>query len=101
MNFRSFYLFFPARVSDLKARIFGKWSWDKKGMFSVKKMASIIQGKLSQGVAAGAHSHWNSLVPSKVNIFVWHLLNGGLPTRHNLAKTRLYLASNLCVMCNG
>ena len=50
---------------------FWKWSWDKKGMFSVKKMASIIQGTLSQGVAAGANFHWNSLVPSKVNIFVW------------------------------
>jgi len=78
---------------------FWQWLWDKTDTFSVKKMSLIIQKKLS-GVAAGVKFHWNSLVPSKVNIFVWRLLNSGLPVRRNLAKRRVYLATDLCVMCS-
>ena len=44
---------------------------------------------------------WNSLVPLKINIFVWHLLNGGIALRPNLIRRGVQIPTELCVMCNG
>ncbi|KAJ9541001.1 hypothetical protein OSB04_027507 [Centaurea solstitialis] len=53
-----------------------------------------------QGVAKGASFPWISIVPLKVNIFSWRLMNGGLPTHTNLARRHIYVGTDLCVLCN-
>ena len=72
----------------------------KKGIFLVNRMTTIIQKKLSEGASNVPCFEWNSLVPLKINIFVWHLLNGGIALRPNMIKRGVRMPTELCVMCN-
>lgn len=40
---------------------------------------------------------WNVLVPKKINIAFWRIINNRLPTRDNLAKKGIVKPSEKCV----
>ncbi|GKC97323.1 RNA-directed DNA polymerase, eukaryota, reverse transcriptase zinc-binding domain protein, partial [Tanacetum coccineum] len=44
---------------------------------------------------------WNKLLPSKVNIFTWRVLNKRLPTRLNLDRRGIDLDTVRCPLCNN
>ena len=47
------------------------------------------------------HTRWNKLLPTKVNILTWRVLNKRLPTRFNLDRRGIDLDTVRCPLCNN
>nr|GEU62800.1 RNA-directed DNA polymerase, eukaryota, reverse transcriptase zinc-binding domain protein [Tanacetum cinerariifolium] len=47
-----------------------RWTLGEDGDFKVKILASLIEEKILQVENGGHDTHWNNLVPKKVNVFV-------------------------------
>ncbi|XP_024963001.1 uncharacterized protein LOC112503166, partial [Cynara cardunculus var. scolymus] len=62
------------------------WNWDKNEIFSVNLMSKILQGAIDTNVNSNDFSFWSPLIPKKVNIFTWRLLEEAIPVRFNLLK---------------
>ncbi|KAJ9564768.1 hypothetical protein OSB04_000734 [Centaurea solstitialis] len=76
------------------------WDWDLdpgKG-FSVRKMRGLL-ADVGRGAAEGCKTVWSRLVPRKVNVFVWRVRLGRIPTRVLLDKRGIDLDSVLCPRC--
>ncbi|GJZ20185.1 hypothetical protein Tco_0556775 [Tanacetum coccineum] len=59
-----------------------EFTYDASRRFSVNSMRKLISTMSSDN---NSHpTRWNKLLPSKVNILTWHVLNKILPTRFNL-----------------
>ena len=72
------------------------WTWDNTGMFTVGKLSKRVNEKISRASATGgAKSFWSKIVPRKVNIFNWRMLNNALPTKNNLVRRGVPLDSIL------
>lgn len=46
-------------------------------------------------------TRWNKLVPKKVNLFVWRLLNNGIPTHVNLFGRGVDVNTVRCNLCDN
>lgn len=55
---------------------------------------SLIEGGIT------SETRWNSLLPVKINIFIWRALRGRLPVRVALEDRGVDLDSVLCPICN-
>lgn len=78
-----------------------RWNWElsSNGFFSATSMRSFVE-KVFLG-AGDKETIWNSLVPSRVNIFIWRVMMDRLPTRDNLIKLKVDLDSALCPVCGS
>ena len=61
-------------------------------------MRKLISNSLN--VSYPPTTSWNKLVPKKVNITSWWVVNQRIPTRSNLANRNVDLHSVLCPICN-
>ncbi|PNX76751.1 receptor-like kinase [Trifolium pratense] len=62
-----------------------RWVWSR-GNYSVKEAYdSIMEGMVAEGQCNSAVV-WNGLVPLKVAVFVWRLIQNRVPTKDNLFK---------------
>ncbi|XP_071696053.1 uncharacterized protein [Rutidosis leptorrhynchoides] len=79
------------------------WNWvlDPNGMYTAKKMSTLIDEQLLCSFASLHVSMRNPLVPKKVEIFIWRLLNKRLPVRLELDKRGIDLHSVRCPLCDG
>ncbi|GJS12101.1 RNA-directed DNA polymerase, eukaryota, reverse transcriptase zinc-binding domain protein, partial [Tanacetum coccineum] len=49
----------------------------------------------------GSETRWNRFVPKKVNVFIWRALHDRLPTRWNLSRRGVEIASITCPICDN
>ncbi|KAJ9560034.1 hypothetical protein OSB04_005194 [Centaurea solstitialis] len=80
---------------------FWYWNQDANGLFSVKKMYNFLHQRLNPPAPTQACCKWSSLVPIKVNVFIWRLFLNALPTRANLLRRGVVLQDSTCVLCNS
>lgn len=77
-----------------------QWSGNEDGDFKVHILAKLVDIACLNGAVPNDETIWNSIVPGKVNIFVWRTLKGRLPVREELDKRGIDLHSLLCPRCN-
>ncbi|GJY39956.1 reverse transcriptase domain, reverse transcriptase zinc-binding domain protein [Tanacetum coccineum] len=78
-----------------------KWNVDDKGLFSVKVLSRYIEEHNMTVSLEGNKTIWRSIIPRKVNVFVWRALRGRLPVRTELDKKGIDLDSLLCPGCDN
>ncbi|GJR14954.1 RNA-directed DNA polymerase, eukaryota, reverse transcriptase zinc-binding domain protein [Tanacetum coccineum] len=71
---------------------------DTSRRFSVKGMRSFITS-MSHSISSTA-TLWNKVVPLKININTWRVLNGRMATRANLDRRGVDLDSVRCPICD-
>ncbi|GKA78769.1 reverse transcriptase domain, reverse transcriptase zinc-binding domain protein [Tanacetum coccineum] len=79
------------------------WNWelDDDGVFSVKRLASVVESKCLNVGVTNFETIWNKLIPQKINIFAWRTVRGRLPVRVELDKKGINLHSVLCPVCDN
>ncbi|XP_071694759.1 uncharacterized protein [Rutidosis leptorrhynchoides] len=77
-----------------------KWTLSSNGMFTVKKLSSLIDVQLIGFPSPRHHTPRNILVPKKIEIFAWRLLKKRLPVRLELDKRGIDLHSVRCPLCD-
>ncbi|GJS74378.1 RNA-directed DNA polymerase, eukaryota [Tanacetum coccineum] len=73
------------------------WDIDIQGMFSVGITRKFIDNQTLLG--SNVATRWCSLLPRKVNIFMWRARLNKLPTRYNLSRKGIEIASIMCPVC--
>ncbi|XP_071705103.1 uncharacterized protein [Rutidosis leptorrhynchoides] len=77
------------------------WNLEGNGIFTTKKLASIINDKiLNNGSSSHEEFQKNYLVPIKVSIFIWRALKRRIPVRTELDKRGIDLDSARCPLCD-
>nr|GEV72323.1 RNA-directed DNA polymerase, eukaryota [Tanacetum cinerariifolium] len=78
-----------------------KWFFDLNGdgMFCVKDVRCLLDDVFLP--KAEVPARWIKSIPIKINIFAWKLYLDRLPTRVNLAKRNVAVASLLCHLCDS
>ncbi|KAJ9538095.1 hypothetical protein OSB04_030828 [Centaurea solstitialis] len=76
-----------------------RWVWELEAnqtftVRSLRKMIDVISLPLSN-----QDTEWSKWIPSKVNIFLWRVLNKRLATRDNLQKRGVTITTDLCPLC--
>ncbi|PWA56032.1 RNA-directed DNA polymerase, eukaryota, Reverse transcriptase zinc-binding domain protein [Artemisia annua] len=71
---------------------------DPSRKFSVKAIRNHIA--LSTSFQPSQPTHWNKMLPSKVNILLWRVMNKRIPTRMNLDKRGIDLDTVRCPVCD-
>ncbi|KAJ9549250.1 hypothetical protein OSB04_021793 [Centaurea solstitialis] len=74
------------------------WDFDLANGFSVQKLREILAERSDTGVGGGG-TMWATFVPKKVNVFIWRLNLGRIPTRETLDKMGIDLHTVLCPRC--
>ncbi|XP_071713202.1 uncharacterized protein [Rutidosis leptorrhynchoides] len=79
-----------------------KWSWTlaSNGKFTVKRLSIIIEEQDVANTGPVQGTILNSLVPKKLEIFVWRVQKKRLPVRVELDKRGIDLHSVRCPMCD-
>ena len=77
-----------------------RWVWelDKSGTFSVASVRRLIDDTMIH--SSEIKTRWNNLVPIKVNIHAWRVLNNSLPTRFNISRRGILIDSIICPNCD-
>lgn len=79
-----------------------KWVWDLKGNneFVVADLRKRIDhARFTSG--RRIKTLWNSLVPKKVNLFIWRLRRAAIPTRVNLFARGIDVDTFSCPLCRA
>ncbi|KAJ9559863.1 hypothetical protein OSB04_005023 [Centaurea solstitialis] len=86
--------------SPVRGRV-DKWEWSASsdGTFSTKKVRELL-GEGERVVVEGGGTEWCSVIPRKVNVFMWRARLDRLPTRAFLDKLGVDLDSLLCPRCS-
>nr|GEW95941.1 RNA-directed DNA polymerase, eukaryota [Tanacetum cinerariifolium] len=74
------------------------WELDKSGTFSVASVRRLIDDTMIH--SPELKTRWNNLVPIKVNIHAWRVLNNSLPTRFNISRRGILIDSIICLNCD-
>ncbi|GJS27240.1 reverse transcriptase domain, reverse transcriptase zinc-binding domain protein [Tanacetum coccineum] len=74
---------------------------DPKGEFSVKSLSQWIEQRRVRREAGITKTKWNTLVPRKVNVFIWRALNGRIHVRNELDKKGIDMDSIICPSCEN
>nr|GEZ30052.1 RNA-directed DNA polymerase, eukaryota [Tanacetum cinerariifolium] len=83
-------------LSNMKDRWFFDLNGD--GRFCVKDVRCLLDDVFLP--KAEVPTRWIKSIPIKINIFAWKLCLDRLPTRVNLAKRNVAVASLLCPLCD-
>ncbi|XP_071738764.1 uncharacterized protein [Rutidosis leptorrhynchoides] len=76
------------------------WKFSTKGDFTTKKLASLIDEKTILDTRTRPETLKNSLVPGKIEIFIWRALRKRLATRVDLDIRGVDLHSVRCPLCD-
>ncbi|GJS44503.1 RNA-directed DNA polymerase, eukaryota, reverse transcriptase zinc-binding domain protein [Tanacetum coccineum] len=76
-----------------------EFTYDASRRFYVNSLRKLISTMSSDNNSH--HTRWNKLLPSKVNILTWHVLNKKLPTRFNLDRRGIDLDTIRYPLCNN
>nr|GEY72661.1 RNA-directed DNA polymerase, eukaryota [Tanacetum cinerariifolium] len=84
--------------------IIGKFSkrltkW-KASLLSIGGRTTLFSSVLG-ALDDGSETRWNRFVPRKVNVFIWRALRDRLPTRWNLSRRGVEIASITCPICDN
>ena len=71
------------------------------GIFKTKTFCKYNQDTMFSEVASSNLHNWNLWIPKKVNICVWRVVIDRLPTRVNLLRCGVLLASSSCPICGN
>ncbi|KAL4566050.1 hypothetical protein LXL04_030160 [Taraxacum kok-saghyz] len=74
------------------------WAGDESDSFSVGSARRCLDSRFL--FIGGEETSWNSWIPIKLNVFLWRVMDGGLPTRERLSRRGILLDSMLCPVCN-
>ncbi|XP_071700166.1 uncharacterized protein [Rutidosis leptorrhynchoides] len=76
------------------------WTWDNPpdNTFTVAQARRLIENLNS--VSTSTFSMWCKTVPIKINIFIWRLNLGHLPTIPNLEHRDIFVDRNTCALCD-
>nr|GEU69301.1 putative RNA-directed DNA polymerase, eukaryota, reverse transcriptase zinc-binding domain protein [Tanacetum cinerariifolium] len=76
------------------------WVWSIGTPFFTVKSArgQIDNGFLPDG---GLEKRWNIFFPKKINIFIWRTLRDRIPSRWNLSRKGIDVASITCPVCDS
>ncbi|GJX74023.1 RNA-directed DNA polymerase, eukaryota, reverse transcriptase zinc-binding domain protein [Tanacetum coccineum] len=75
------------------------WSLSHDGTFSVNMVRKFIDDHTLPTLSPS--TRWYTMIPKKVNIFMWRVFLDKLPNRFNLSLRGLDLDSISCMVCNG
>ncbi|GKC16651.1 RNA-directed DNA polymerase, eukaryota, partial [Tanacetum coccineum] len=77
------------------------WSWslEGSGVFSVASVRKLLDDKRLPIVSS--QTRWIKAVPIKVNILAWKVRLDCLPTRLNISRRGMDIASILCPICGS
>ncbi|XP_071741049.1 uncharacterized protein [Rutidosis leptorrhynchoides] len=78
-----------------------KWVLDAKGVFTVKRCSTLIDNATLVRSPNPLESLRNSLVPKKVEVFIWRARLGRIPVRVELDKRGIDLNSARCPICDN
>ncbi|XP_071728090.1 uncharacterized protein [Rutidosis leptorrhynchoides] len=89
-------------VKQDKATDSWRWSIAGNGLFSTKRLSSVIDEKILNygSVANNDEFLKNNLVPQKVAIFIWRAIRRRIPVRIELDKRGMDLDSVRCPLCD-
>ena len=77
------------------------WNWDNKGLFSVSKISKLVHEKIFLArPTVDIKLFWSNLMPKKVNIFLWRLVNNAIPVKSILLSRGVPFISSACVFCD-
>ncbi|XP_071695582.1 uncharacterized protein [Rutidosis leptorrhynchoides] len=78
------------------------WSWGlhNNGVFSTRKLTTLIDEKLLPHNGSREATLKNKLVPSKVEIFIWRVLKHRIPVLTELDKRGIDLDTVRCPLCD-
>ncbi|XP_071708947.1 uncharacterized protein [Rutidosis leptorrhynchoides] len=84
-------------------RDFDEWSWmmSSNGRFTAKKLQCLIEEIYLTDGRGGRETMRNSLVPKKVEIFIWRVLHKRIPVLIELDKRGVDLHSVRCPICDN
>ncbi|XP_071709408.1 uncharacterized protein [Rutidosis leptorrhynchoides] len=78
-----------------------KWNLDNSGLFTTKSLSSILDNLKLETHTPTFKTPRNKLIPQKINIFIWRVILGRIPTRVELDKRNIDLDTILCPLCNS
>ncbi|XP_071699930.1 uncharacterized protein [Rutidosis leptorrhynchoides] len=80
-----------------------RWIWSpcSSGSFSTKILSDLVRSKIITSRASGIETLRNNLVPKKVEVFIWRVMNGRLPVLSELDKRGIDLHSIRCPICDN
>ncbi|GJS68653.1 RNA-directed DNA polymerase, eukaryota, reverse transcriptase zinc-binding domain protein [Tanacetum coccineum] len=73
------------------------WSLDGCNSFSVASVCNMVDSQILDVCLVA--THWNRLIPIKVNVFLWRLKLNRLPSRVNLDRKGIDIGSIRCPKC--
>ncbi|PWA47435.1 reverse transcriptase domain, Reverse transcriptase zinc-binding domain protein [Artemisia annua] len=76
-----------------------RWTLNGNGFFSV----SSVRKEIDKRVVAMSSSptRWSTILPIKVNVFIWRMFLDKLPTRSNLSARGVDVPCVLCPVCDS
>ena len=83
-------------LTGLRDRI--GWLGDDSDSFSVASARLWLDSRFLFG--GGPVTRWNSWIPIKLNVMLWRVCNGILPTRERLSLRGIMVDSILCPVCS-
>ncbi|XP_071697759.1 uncharacterized protein [Rutidosis leptorrhynchoides] len=87
---------------DFNTRSTWEWSLANNGIFTVKRLSTIIDENLLKVSNQSSHKTLrNNLIPKKLEIFVWRALKKRMPVRIELDKRGIDLHSVRCPICDN
>ncbi|GAU47696.1 hypothetical protein TSUD_190240 [Trifolium subterraneum] len=87
-------------VGTLGVDVMDKWMWrpDPSIGYSVRSAYHLLTHLVPVPMATHNDVIWNKVVPLKVSLFAWRLLNNRLPSKDNLTRRGMHLEdSELCL----
>ncbi|GAU39392.1 hypothetical protein TSUD_295470 [Trifolium subterraneum] len=89
-----------SEVGTLGVGVMDKWMWcpDPSIGYSVRSAYHLLTHLIPVTLAAHNDVIWNKVVPLKLSLFAWRLLNNRLPSKENLNRRGMHLEdSELCL----
>ncbi|XP_071728309.1 uncharacterized protein [Rutidosis leptorrhynchoides] len=77
-----------------------RWAFASNGLFTVKQLSNILDEQILGQFSSQQLTLRNSLVPKKIEIFVWRTLKGRFPVKLELDKRGIDLHSLRCPLCD-
>nr|GEU47948.1 RNA-directed DNA polymerase, eukaryota, reverse transcriptase zinc-binding domain protein [Tanacetum cinerariifolium] len=77
-----------------------KWQWtlDVSGIYSVASLRNMMDAHLLP--KGDLQTKWIRYVPIKVNVLAWKVMTNSLPSRFNISRRGIDIASLSCVNCD-
>ncbi|XP_071687671.1 uncharacterized protein [Rutidosis leptorrhynchoides] len=81
-------------------RVVSKWDLANDGVFTVKKLSSLIDKHILGNPIGSKKTLRNNLIPKKIEIFAWRTLKKRIPVRIELDIRGIDLHSVRCPVCD-